>query len=190
MHFLKFPSVSHTDGNVYCKTETWSWQIVLCLFVASSRPQTSPPSLPVTAIYTPPVPTVAMNQNFSCHSTDNVEVTSQLHFPPSTLSSAAEGEKPATHHSFSLHPHCASHLILSFYHSCRGRVVSGGRTGEKYILIWFKKNNILVWHDHKRNQSTVWHIIRLLTNSSNLQQWPCQTNHLYILNLTFDFEAN
>ncbi|XP_037530191.1 protein transport protein Sec16B-like [Nematolebias whitei] len=62
--------------------------ITLC----STRPQTSPPFMPATAIYAPPVSTVATNQNFSCHSTDNVEVTSQLHFPPSNLSAAEEAE--------------------------------------------------------------------------------------------------
>ncbi|XP_017289223.1 protein transport protein Sec16B [Kryptolebias marmoratus] len=59
--------------------------------ITQNWPQTSPPSMPATVVDTPPVPTVAISQNFSYHSTNSVEIrSSQPHSPPSNLSSAAE----------------------------------------------------------------------------------------------------
>ncbi|XP_030584015.1 protein transport protein Sec16B [Archocentrus centrarchus] len=58
---------------------------------AQDRPHASTPLPPVMAAYAPPVPTVALSQNFSYHNTDSAEVISVSHCPPNNLPGIAEG---------------------------------------------------------------------------------------------------
>lgn len=92
-------NMPYSAQNSSCTCDIQSWWTLLChhsLPVSLPRPHANYP-VPVTVVYAPPAPAVAVSQDFSYHNTDSAEVrTASPHCPLSNQPSAAEGEKPSS----------------------------------------------------------------------------------------------